>query len=461
MHRFKLSLILILASLVVLATAYAALAAPPPPQSLDPDWDTNPAGTVDYQATPDGQENVPYANPGVGRLHSGYTKNTDACAACHAPHTGVGPALLQWSDTTTTCLACHDGSVTSTYDVVNGEYRAWNATYDSYTEFRRTSGGLFNLGLADTPSLSRHDVTYDAVSTTTGAAPGGNPDGVSDSMGKWADEFSCASCHSPHGQGGNARALNPDPNGFAMKNKRTGYSLTKLTSTTYAAYVSDDAYRLGYRPGDVYTWISGYPYSPKVFVDGVRNSTVTVDNSQGYSIVSFPSAPSGTVTAEFVPAVRVAISYGTNGSVDMMTVNESITYKQGINAFCGACHMDYNTAYSATFDGAKYGGSAEVLTGQYTEGYRHQVGYEWHGSVPGLKFEPNSTVVCLTCHVAHGTDQDYWIDSLAGLDGGFWTTDTAVEIDGSSALKRKPNMGVCESCHSKGSGNAGYSANTK
>lgn len=442
MHR--ISIAFVLAMVLVLAVGYAALAA----QQLDPGRVLG-DGDSDYLPTADGSEYV----PSEGRVHSGYQKNTDACAACHSTHTGVGAALLQWADVTTTCLACHDGSVSSTYDVVAGEYTVGADVY-------RTPGGLFGYGMGGLEYLDIHDVSY-GVTTTVGAAPGGNPAGTDDGAGNWSSEFTCASCHTPHGQGGNARILNPDPNGYAMKMKKTSFALTELTSTTYAAYVSGDSHRLGYAPGDIYTWIKGYPYSPKVYVGGVQNNGATVDNSNGYTIVRFSSPPSGAVTGTFVPAVRVAMSYGPNGSSDLMTADENITYKQGINAFCGACHMDYNTAIADTFDGAKYGGAAAELTGNYAEAYRHQVGYQWHGTVPGLKFEPNSTVVCLTCHVAHGADKGYWLDTLATADNGYWTDTTAVELDGNSVLKRKPNMGVCESCHGKSSGNDGYEANTQ
>ncbi|GAV25924.1 doubled CXXCH domain protein, partial [Carboxydothermus islandicus] len=60
------------------------------------------------------------ANPAQYRIHSNYSKNTDACAACHATHTAVGGSLLQWGSVYDTCMACHDGTISTTYDVERG-----------------------------------------------------------------------------------------------------------------------------------------------------------------------------------------------------------------------------------------------------------------------------------------------------------------------------------------------------
>ncbi len=452
----KWTLVLILAAIMVVgiaATASAALAPNTNAQLGDGKSDYLSPTTLYYPA-----------DPVTNRIHSQYQANTDACASCHATHTAVGPALLQWADVNDACLACHDGTVTSTYNVDNGYIANTSA---------RTLGGLFlmdNNGSTPegTNSLSRHGVS---ASTTTSAAPGGGS--VDDEWGKWAStEFTCAACHSPHGQGGNARILNPDPNGLALAKKIKGFTLTDtgdtVTFVAYVAYVTAEVYdfhRLGYTPGDMFTWIEGYPYSKdtKVYVDGDEqpSSAYTIDNSSGYTKVVFDTAPTGAVTADFVPAVRVAMAV-----TNYLQSNESVAYKRGINAFCGSCHLDYNTANAGRWNANaskpnQYSGSGEVLTGIYREAYRHQVGYKSSvAKQPPLKFENNSvtgenTVVCLTCHVAHGVDEGWWVDMSNVPEAD------ATEQQGSSALKRQPNMGVCETCHQKGAGNGGYAANTQ
>ena len=56
-----------------------------------------------YKFQADGQSKYPdeiylpnEAQPANYRIHSNYTKNTDACASCHTTHTAVGNSLLQW-----------------------------------------------------------------------------------------------------------------------------------------------------------------------------------------------------------------------------------------------------------------------------------------------------------------------------------------------------------------------------
>lgn len=57
-----------------------------------------------------------------GRIHGGYSSNTDACASCHSPHNASGKELLQWATVNATCYACHDGTINSTYNVKAGRY---------------------------------------------------------------------------------------------------------------------------------------------------------------------------------------------------------------------------------------------------------------------------------------------------------------------------------------------------
>ena len=159
----------------------------------------------------------------VTRIHSNYTKNTNACAACHATHTAVGKDLLQWDGETETCMACHDGTAgVATYDVSSGHIGASNAI---------TNGGVFPTG--DQTSKSMHDV-FGGVELT--AAPGGNfaPSTTSETA-RWDQEFSCVSCHSPHAAGGNFRLLNNNVNGFGDLHLAGTYNATTKKFTGAAA----------------------------------------------------------------------------------------------------------------------------------------------------------------------------------------------------------------------------------
>ncbi len=391
-------------------------------------------------------------HPESYRIHSNYSKNTDACASCHATHTAVGASLLQWYSVYDTCMACHDGTVTTTYNVKGGTIGASD---------KPAFGGMFGTGSEE--ALSNHNVSG---AMAIAAAPGGSTVGESVYLAKdgattaqrWEGEFGCESCHTPHGQGGNARILNPDPNFAATKNKKSGVALTQIDSTTYAVYPGGDTNKTPY------TWINGYPYSKTtaVYVATVKqNNGYTIDNSNGYSLIKFTSAPAGAVTADFYPSVKVTMTVA-----DYLQSTETVTHKSGMNNFCGACHTDYNTE---NYDGnGAVNGSAETMTGTYSEAYRHQVGFDYSYGASKLAAAnmvlENGKMECLTCHVAHGTSQDYWkrtVGTTGSYAKSYITNDTQlVEIAGSSALKRLPNMGTCELCHAKGTGNEGYVANT-
>lgn len=350
-------------------------------------------------------------------IHSNYSQNTDACASCHDTHTAVGSALLQWTDTATACMACHDGTVSTTYDVRNGVIG---------TTSIKTSGGLFGLG--GEAGFSNHNVTAELA---TAAAPGGSENKVlKDSNGDWTIKFNCIACHTPHGQGGNSRILNSDPNGIALANRVVNGALTPaVPGTTYAAPV-------GQRD-----WIAGYPYSQytKVYVNGVlKNSGYSIDYRQGTVTFNPALQLTDVVTADYVPGVRVVLNVS-----DKLTTVETVGYVSGMNEFCAACHTDYDTSTEGVFAG-------QTLTGYYRKAYRHGVGMTWNDQAHGtqvvqagvLKFEePTATtgrITCLTCHFAHGTNDTF-------IGNGQTYDDTR-----STALKRQVNMALCETCHQKG-----------
>jgi len=393
----------------------------------------------EYTFTADGVTNYPYEpylpnenSPADYRIHSNYTKDTDACASCHATHTAVGSGLLQWYSTYETCMACHDGTVTTTYNVVTG----------TLPDGSLAPAGMFGMG--DEVSLSTHNVTG-AVDHS--AAPGGStvPEtaviGGEQQVVRWGIKFGCESCHNPHGLGGNARLLNPDPNGVQVVRRDTeftGYPLTEISGSpvTYAAYPKD----ANGQPDTTqmpYYILKTYPYDPVIVVDGAEDQGATIDNSPGYSIITTGRTVKSSIYATFTPALRVRMNVDNYLDANVTdAVYEQVDYLEGMNDFCGACHTDYNT-------------NSSEPSGTYSEAYRHPVGQyysDWQ-SAENLEFQETGIVMCTTCHVAHGTSQDYWLRSLAS-EG--YTKQDAVELVGSSALKRKPNMAVCVTCHQPG-----------
>lgn len=359
--------------------------------------------------TADGQTNYPYEiylpneeHPESYRIHSNYTKNTDACASCHTTHTAVGASLLQWYSVYETCMACHDGTVTTTYNVVAGLIGT-NLNDPTY-------GGSFGLG--NEPSHSNHNVTG-------------------------AVKIGCQSCHSPHGQGGNARILHPDANGSATAQKQAFY----FVNTTNGYVYKDAAFTQA-----VYI-LKGYPYS--TIVKDENGNVITeavIDNNAGVSKIVYSNL-TAVARVEGTAAITVKMNIQNYLDRDATTsdyASEKVEYISGINTFCSACHI-----FSAV--------------------HRHSVGLDFnYGGEASLSYigsdklmpTMSGDISCLTCHFAHGTSENNWSNWLTkkGLASDF--PSDLREIAGSSALKRLPNMGTCEACHQKGTANEGYAINS-
>jgi predicted CXXCH cytochrome family protein len=381
-----------------------------------------------------------YQDPAMYRIHTNYTADTDACASCHSTHTAVGASLLQWYTVYETCMACHDGTVTNTYNVVDGQIGAHNAT---------TSGGLFGQmtqNVNDT-SLSNHNASGGLnIYAAYGGRRTPGTEGWADDYGTWNDTFTCASCHTPHGLGGNARILHPDVNGVARQNAKDSDVDTVTWSVYGNEYIEFD---------DII--LTGYPYNTEytaVFKGAVEvaKSDYRISNASGKGRI-YLDDPNAVTRVKYVPSLRVQFKVE-----NYLQANEAVTHVSGVNAFCAACHTDYNA------EGQKAGSE---LTGVYSKAYRHPVEFAYEDFYApntvveslGMKFQKtgdDDIMTCLTCHFAHGTNSDLWGATLTDTSytGGF------AELNRSSALKRLPNMGTCEGCHQKALASEGYWYNT-
>lgn len=412
------------------------------------------------------------------KIHSGYMANTDACAVCHAPHKAVGADyLLKWASEADACMACHDGTVTAAYNVETGKSASGLLN----------SAGKFGFNETTNRGHSAHGVGVNLISS----APGGNIAGVKDAKGTWGTTtvLECSSCHAPHGNGGNPRILNPDPNGIATINA-IDYSLANKTSTPALA-VSKSVYAVNFTTTDYLTykdthtgakgnWIA----KPTVYVNATGAVPVAKVANLDYTF----SMKNGTVTFKTaLNALDVVDVIATPGVAVKMTitnplqVNEKVSYDGGMNNFCAACHTDYaapsgsrkpaiDPVTKLPYDPAR------PTTSTYVQAYRHTTnGFSSDkGLNNGLVYETTVSGTttkqggfCLTCHFAHGTDDQFSYDvysskydvtknapilpgpnalNPADTVGRMVTADTTR----SSALKRLPNMGVCEACHGWG-----------
>jgi predicted CXXCH cytochrome family protein len=129
-----------------------------------------------------------------------------------------------------------------------------------------------------------------------------------------------------------------------------------------------------------------------------------------------------------------------------------------ISSFCAACHTRYMTSAS---------GSGSAASGDAIFAYRHRGDAPSGSQTNGMAYTfpnnlalpvsstsggapsaapDNRSMVCLTCHVAHGTRASMGTQSgaVAWPGGG-----TGPSGDARSSLLRLDNRGVCQNCHPK------------
>ncbi|MEH7247699.1 cytochrome c3 family protein [Neobacillus niacini] len=404
------------------------------------------------------------------KMHGSYQNNTNSCASCHQTHTGEDHYLLFRDGTYSTCAACHDGTMGA-----NGVFEAASA-----------KSGTFGGSHAGNMSVHLADGTVDVK-----AAPGGNHTDT----GAWGAEFTCASCHNPHGSD-SARLLKTDPAGWiktentitgadavnkngntngGMKfSNKTIYASTAIPTTNVGDYilVKQTAVAQATIDGNVFYTKAAVPagsdiistykwdYKGKKYIadsslwmrsDGGRPAVMTELKAAGVA-----KAP----TAEFVIVWKDGFAYSKpldttvasidsatfliGAAVDKVTNNYDYfdsaapTYVKDsgvqMSKFCASCHTDYLSATYANAD-----------TGVFTDAHRHQT--------------DTDRLTCVRCHYAHGTDATIMKDSLdkgltelTAVDGKFagneaGALDYLKDPNPSSALKRYTGMAVCFGCH--------------
>ncbi|WP_129077982.1 SH3 domain-containing protein [Anaerobacillus alkaliphilus] len=129
---------------------------------------------------------------GDQKTHTSYQNNTNSCASCHQTHTAKARNLLFADSSYQTCSACHDGTLGFYNVFANGSKAGTAGTFGG------THSGNMSVHLAN-----------GAVKIK--AAPGGNANGT----GSWDGQFTCASCHAPHGSYSD-RLLHYNPNNMGL-----------------------------------------------------------------------------------------------------------------------------------------------------------------------------------------------------------------------------------------------------
>ncbi|WP_210367214.1 cytochrome c3 family protein [Bacillus sp. REN3] len=404
--------------------------------------------------------NVTKKNVAGHKTHGSYQNNTNSCASCHQTHTGEDHYLLFKDGTYSTCAACHDGTM--------GAKGVFGDPTNAGT-FGGTHEGNMSIHLSD-------------GSVSVKAAPGGNHVDT----GKWAEEFTCSSCHNPHGSD-SARLLKLDPAGWVKtENKITDgrtnggmkfsnksiYDKAAVPATNVGDYIlvrqTVDAAAIAANTfftkaavPDGSTVISTYKwdYKAKKYItdssiwvrsDGGRPAVMTelkaADVAQAPSTNfvfvwkdGFAYSKPGDGTAASIDSATFLIG----ASIEKVTTNRDYfdntvpTYIKDngvqMSKFCASCHTDYLSATYAN------------QTGVFTTAHRHQT--------------DTDKLTCVRCHYAHGTDATIMKDSLdrgvteLTAPGGKFEGDTAGALgylkdpNPSSALKRYTGMSVCFGCH--------------
>ena len=137
-------------------------------------------------------------------MHGNYQNNTNTCANCHSTHqakNGVG--LLKNATVYDTCISCHDGSL---------------GFYNVFETDMSKDNGAGTFGGSHSGNMSIHLSTGEmSIDSASGAETAKEANGTIKGKfidGKWNKDFTCTSCHSPHGSSID-RLLQTNPNGYS------------------------------------------------------------------------------------------------------------------------------------------------------------------------------------------------------------------------------------------------------
>jgi len=355
--------------------------------------------------------------PATQRTHGQYQNNTNSCASCHQTHTGASKNLLFKNGVYATCTACHDGTL--------GFYNVFNAS--SAGTFGGTMDGNASVHLA-------------TGAQKISAAPGGNKTGTA---GGWTSDFTCASCHAPHGSYSD-RLLHYNPNGLG--------TVAPTTDLGGKQKVNVNVY--GANGVGIPAAAAAAANTTIVIIDTVQNLSV---NAAIYGFAGSPAAAHTPVT----DYVAVAVNKATAG----WTVDKNPW-------LYGYVYGSPKNYYSALKVGSGTAGSLEIQpdSTNYPSGVHYELGlaYVDLGNGSNLKHYNTTTKVmdpiALTdikfadispATITKLTFKAAPVANFGGIDI------TAVDTDQYSATGKGVQMsGFCAACHvdymqASSAGNAG------
>jgi predicted CXXCH cytochrome family protein len=399
-------------------------------------------------------------------VHTNFQKNTNSCASCHMTHSAPGPSLLFRATIFATCSACHDGThspnVFKPSEMIVQDAMRNNSLRTAAETVGQSVSGTFGVNLAMNASV--HLATGNL---TIKAAPGGNrtglkADGTAENVkafGSWDKEFSCSSCHVPHGTY-SQRLMHYNPNNVMGRNPVDGGMRLNGLIVSPASDYPDDGYLYLFTPTvPTSTWATDPAWVSQENPSGRTGNYVQVPRTNftkaqavkgpwvyGYipggrtnpdwQYITFYKKSDGSTLPinafnryERDGKLKTGAGWAALGltynditaSVTLALVVESPTrntttdrlqYTQtsgmNYNIFCAACHTDYelginNVSTGRLFDAAYANGgtAAGEPSGVYSRLHRHT---PFRGSNGGMEVVASTNMICVSCHFVHGAD---------------------------------------------------------
>ncbi len=350
------------------------------------------------------------AFPPAQTRHGSYSEYTNACTACHGLHSSVSTLsglgkLLKAATQTDLCVTCHDGSG-SKYDEINGIVRT-GATWGSYTtaaagpfgsQFgnpNTTIGGdatsvhnVYRIGLTLGAGAASGSVGSNAAYVWS--APGSTNLTDPKNGGSTAnDALTCATCHEPHNKFKNYRLLRGDI----------------LTSGDYGMSVAD---RTGVKVRGVAEIDLNTPNSKMLS----KYLSATASGSKGVTAFCTACHREFTTTDDGTTQTQVPPNDGTWGHKrHMMEMTADRVVTQGGGRF-NIDPLGSSTNQARVMDVEAAGRDAAAQKYVPLEGT--QTTYN------------GNKVVCITCHVPHGTRSTHKVEvayANGNLNGTYDATD--------------------------------------
>lgn len=356
---------------------------------------------------------VARAFPPGQTMHGEFTEFTGACTGCHGLHSAPVGKLIKGRTITDLCGSCHDGSG-SKYDMVMGRVRT-GASWASYTSNPAGAFGTQLKNVAGAPVMkSVHNVyregfTADGSVAATAAqywqAPGSTylvkpqPD-----PGTWTGSFTCAGCHEPHNRYNNFRLLRGDFNVGGYQFPADGAPPRTQIVVRGVSEVNLDFPGGGQSSSRYLAASSSSPTGAaitdfctgchRVFAGPYNEKMPTLTAGQDYHDPRYDNVydydPTGTNADN--DALDIAGTHGFKRHMMAMPATNALLFGGDRIIDPGRTGPTGNQARLVDWNGGNINRYVP-LEGQYTDDGESSNGNEY----------ARNKVVCLTCHLAHGS----------------------------------------------------------